>query len=135
MSQEQKALTVLVVDDEADIRWILSTLFSNHNFEIFEASTGREGAEKALKLLPDLVIMDYKMPDINGWEATRLIRESLKKNRDLPSIPIVGYTAFANYDMMKAGKEAGLQEILKKPVDFELWEDIISKYVSRKNND
>ncbi len=114
---------ILIVDDESSIRWILNLALVNNLYEVFEAANGSEGVEMAKKWNPDLIIMDYKMPDMNGWDATRSIRSFS------PNVPIIGHTAYANLENEAEGMLAGCTEILKKPIDLSDWELTINKYM------
>ncbi len=115
--------TILIVDDEQTIRWILKMALEVKHFKIIEASTGREGVEMARENRPDMIIMDYKMPDLNGWEAAKKIREFL------PDVPIIGHTGYANDQNVEDGFKAGCNEILKKPVDLDEWENTLNSYL------
>ncbi|MEI7942142.1 MAG: response regulator [Candidatus Riflemargulisbacteria bacterium] len=117
--------TLLIIDDESSIRWIIKVAFEEEDIRIIEASSGEEGVATALQILPDLIIMDYKLPGINGWEATKTIKKTL------PNTIIVGHTGYANADNKKQGFESGCTEILNKPVDLDEWEEVISKYLSK----
>lgn len=117
--------TLLIIDDESSIRWIIKVAFEQEDIRIIEASSGEEGVLTALQILPDLIIMDYKLPGINGWEATKKIKSNL------PNTIIVGHTGYANNENRKQGFESGCTEILNKPVDLEEWEEVISKYLSK----
>lgn len=117
--------TLLIVDDESSIRWIIKVAFEQDNIRIVEAANGEEGVATALQISPDLIIMDYKLPGINGWEATKKIKASL------PNSIIIGHTGYANEENKKQGFESGCTEILHKPVDLEEWEEVISKYLSK----
>lgn len=117
--------TLLIVDDESSIRWIIKVAFEQENIQIFEASNGEEGVQTALQLSPDLIIMDFKLPGINGWQATKQIKEKQ------PNTIIIGHTGYVNEESKKLGFESGCTEILNKPVDLEEWETVISKYLSK----
>ena len=117
------AKTILIVDDEATLRWVLKAALESEKYKIVEAASGKEGIEMAKSTNPDLIIMDYKMPDINGWQATKAI---LKES---PNLPIIGHTGYANDKNIEDGFEAGCVEILHKPVDLDEWETTISKYI------
>jgi CheY-like chemotaxis protein len=117
--------TRLIIDDESSIRWIIKVAFEQEDIRIIEASSGEEGVATALQISPDLIIMDYKLPGINGWEATKTIKKTL------PNTIIVGHTGYANAENKKQGFEAGCTEILNKPVDLDEWEEVISKYLSK----
>lgn len=117
--------TLLIIDDESSIRWIIKVAFEQEDIRIIEASSGEEGVATALQISPDIIIMDYKLPGITGWEATKRIISNL------PDTIVIGHTGYANAQNRKQGFEAGCTEILNKPVDLEEWEEVISKYLSK----
>jgi CheY-like chemotaxis protein len=116
--------SILIVDDESTIRWILKMALEMKDFVIFEASTGEEGVSLAKQIKPDLIIMDYKMPDINGWQAAARIKSFH------PSVVIIGHTGYASEQNVQEGYKSGCAEILKKPVDLDEWEKTIAKYLT-----
>jgi DNA-binding response OmpR family regulator len=119
---------VLIVDDDRDLGELLEMAFTMlGDIKVFRAFDGQEGYDKAVSIKPDLIIMDYKMPGMNGWESARLIRD----NADIASTPIVGYTAWASKeDIQKGLQKIGLNEILTKPIDMDVWADKLNKYLS-----
>lgn len=86
----QKSL-ILIVDDFRDDREMYSHYLSRCGFRISLASDGQEAVDKALELLPDLVLMDLGLPQMGGWEAIR----QLKANEKTKHIPVVVLTARA----------------------------------------
>lgn len=107
---KEKHKTILVAEDEDLNFMLIEELFSNSNFKILRAINGVEAIELC-KLNPqiDLVLMDIKMPIMNGIEATREIRKFA------PNLPIIAQTAYSNlYDYQKIN-EAGCNDILTKP--------------------
>jgi DNA-binding NtrC family response regulator len=104
--------TILVIDDDPLIRKTLYTHLTKEGFEIFLAEAGEEGIQKYTENQPELVILDIRLPDIDGLETMRRIKE-----RD-PGAAIIIITAF---DDMKTTVEAvklGAFEYLVKPLDF-----------------
>ena len=93
----------MLVDDLSDARFVLrKRLEREGKYEIVgEAANGQEAVELAESLQPDLVIMDFRMPVMDGLEATRAIKESS------PSVEVVGFTAFEDPNMREAMLEAG----------------------------
>ena len=114
---------ILIVDDESTIRWILKAAFEGQEFEIFEAGTGVEGVDMCKEVNPDIIIMDYKMPDMNGWKATAEIRKTH------PNTPVIGHTGYASEESVQEGFRMGCTEILHKPVDLDEWKETISKFL------
>jgi two-component system cell cycle response regulator DivK len=102
---------ILVVEDHEDNRRILHDLLSSTGFETIEAFTGLEGVRLAGEQLPDLILMDIQLPDLDGYEATRRI----KADPALAGIPIIAVTSYAlSGDELKA-KDAGCDDYISKP--------------------
>jgi DNA-binding NtrC family response regulator len=104
--------SILIIDDDPLIRKTLSSHLSRRNFEVHMAEEGEEGLAKYAENLPDLVILDIRLPDIDGLEALRKIKDRNK------NACVVIMTA---YDDMKTTVEAiksGAYEYLVKPLDF-----------------
>lgn len=108
----KNALKVLIVDDEPDVVEILRYNLVQENFQVLKAYNGKEAIELAIKHLPDLIIMDIRMPEITGIEACRKIRlvDALKKT------PVLFLTADSDeYTTMNAF-EAGASHFITKPI-------------------
>ncbi len=111
-------MKVLVVDDNATSRGILQEMLEFFSFEVTLAASGQEGLtelEKASESQPfELVIMDWKMPGMDGIEASRRI----KNHTSLSKIPpIVLVTAYGREEVMQQAEEVGLEGFLLKPVN------------------
>ncbi|MFQ5668405.1 MAG: response regulator [Candidatus Binatia bacterium] len=105
--------TILVVEDNLDNRRILVyRLRRLGDFQIVEASNGREAVGMVESAPPDLIFMDLKMPIMDGWEATRRIR-SLEKGR---GIPIIALTAQAMAGDEQKALAAGCNDYVAKPI-------------------
>jgi CheY-like chemotaxis protein len=80
---------VLVVDDHEDARELLTVIIEAHGYTVATAANGREAVEEARRHRPDAIIMDLFMPEMDGYEAARV----LKSSPALASVPVVAYTA------------------------------------------
>ena len=85
------------------------------NIEILSAPNAQKGITLAQSIVPDLILMDMSLPYLNGWEATKIIRE----NEDTHHIPIIALTAHALMTDKQRGLEAGCNDYLTKPVNFD----------------
>ena len=115
---------VLIVEDYADVRMIMKILIGLRGYEVIEAADGYEAMEKAKEHHPDLILMDLAMPVLDGFIATQIIRET----EDTKQIPIIALTAFDNYH--EKAIEAGCNEVIKKPLDFQRLEPIFDQYLN-----
>ncbi|HXT63295.1 MAG TPA: response regulator [Pyrinomonadaceae bacterium] len=111
----QAASTILVVDDYQDNRILLSAWLRAKGFKVVEAEDGKQGVLQANRAHPDLILMDLAMPELDGVEATRQIRE----RKTLSQTPIFAITAYGTYDVKQDALAAGCNEVLSKPLDLE----------------
>jgi two-component system cell cycle response regulator DivK len=102
---------VLVVDDVAHGREICSEYLEFRGFRVATAADGAEALDKAFELLPDVILMDLSLPKIDGWEATR----RLKQDERTRSIPVIALTAHALASAHDKAMEAGCDSVVTKP--------------------
>jgi two-component system, cell cycle response regulator DivK len=100
---------VLVVEDAEDTYELLADVLAEASFEVVGAENGIDAVDTAVKLLPDLILMDLSLPLMGGCEATRL----LKSDERTRSIPIIALTGHHNYAEM--ARVAGCDAFLTKP--------------------
>jgi two-component system cell cycle response regulator DivK len=106
------ANSILLVEDNEDNRIIYATALRYAGYEVFEAITGTEGVQQARAHHPDLVLMDISVPELDGWEATAL----LKADPATKDIPIIAVTAHALPGDEERSIEAGCDGYLAKPI-------------------
>jgi CheY-like chemotaxis protein len=102
---------ILVVDDFADNREMFTEFLAFSGFRVAEASTGREAVDRAFQLLPDVILMDLSLPELDGLEATRYLKSDERTKR----IPIVALTGHVLAGHSREAKEAGCDAFLAKP--------------------
>lgn len=106
-------LTILLVEDNEDNRIIYSTVLRHTGYEVVEAQDGVQAVALARRLHPDLILMDISIPEIDGWEATKILRQDLT-TRD---IPIIALTAHALADDRERATAVGFTSYLAKPIE------------------
>ncbi|MDD4803224.1 MAG: response regulator [Syntrophomonas sp.] len=113
---------MLIVDDQRGVRRLLEELFKKEGWDVQCAGDGREAIEKVENLMPDLdlILMDLKMPNVNGLEATRIITE--KK-----SPPIIMMTAYGEIEVIQQALDAGATKCISKPFDIMALRDMVNK--------
>jgi len=104
---------ILIIDDEPDIRDVLKITLESEGFDVFEAKDGVEGLEKVHRSSPDLVILDYKMPKMDGHEVCQI----LKKDILLRHMPIIMLTGKGETQDKIKGINAGADDYLVKPFE------------------
>jgi two-component system cell cycle response regulator len=105
-------LRVLVVDDEASTRALLRALLTDMGHEVFEACDGREAFDRALELRPHIMIIDWMMPEMDGIELTR----SLRQTKQGASIYVLLLTSFEDDDRLVEAFECGVDDYMAKPL-------------------
>ena len=105
--------TVLLVEDNEDNRIIYSTVLRHVGYDVVEAEDGARAIELARSARPDLILMDISIPQIDGWEATRILR----KDPLTRGIPIIALTAHALPDDREKAAQVGFTAYLAKPVE------------------
>jgi two-component system alkaline phosphatase synthesis response regulator PhoP len=103
---------ILLVDDEPDILEFISYNLNKEGFEVFTSTNGRDAIKIATKEKPDLIILDVMMPDLDGIETCRIIRES----SDLKNVLIAFLTARNEDYSQIAGFDAGADDYINKPI-------------------
>ncbi|HEX5719055.1 MAG TPA: response regulator [Thermoanaerobaculia bacterium] len=102
---------VLVVDDVAHGREIFAEYLEFRGFRVATAADGLEALDKAFELLPDIILMDLSLPQLDGWEATR----RLKGDDRTRTIPIIALTAHALASAHDKAMAAGCDSVVTKP--------------------
>ena len=117
---------LLIVDDEQSYRQLLSLLFEGEGQRVRTAGNGREAVE-ALKQEPaDLIISDVKMPDMDGIEMLRVVRETM------PDVGIIFMTAFASVESAREAFKLGADDFITKPFDVEELKLIVKKTLEKQ---
>ena len=108
---KNRSLTVLVVEDDNELREILQAEFELEGLTALTATNGSEAVTAAREFKPDLILMDLMMPVMDGIEATKIV----KGDKETKHIPIIMLTAAGNKEDIVAGLEAGAIDYITKP--------------------
>ncbi len=137
-SKKMENKKILIADDEADIREFVEYNLVKEGFEVFCAENGTEAIVKAKEILPDLILLDVMMPDIDGIEVCRELRE----HEEFKDTVIAFLTARSEDYSQIAGYEIGGDDYIKKPIRPKVLVSRISallrrrfKYVSDQSNE
>jgi two-component system, cell cycle response regulator DivK len=106
---------VLLVEDNEMNRDMLSRRLTRRGFEVVFAADGQQGVDLARSEKPDIILMDMSLPVMDGWEATRRIKEDGTMRR----IPVIGLTAHAMSGDREKAIEAGCDDYDSKPVEID----------------
>ena len=119
---------LLVIDDNKDIRDYISSTFAN-DYEIIEADNGKDGLEQALKYVPDIVVCDVMMPQMNGIEFC----SALKRNTAICHIPVILLTAKTLDEQRVEGYEHGADSYITKPFNSKVLKARIDNLLNNRN--
>jgi CheY-like chemotaxis protein len=114
---------ILVVEDDPEVRRVIVECLNLIGYQVTEAANGTEGLEALRSRRPDLMVVDYAMPDITGAEVISRAREL---HADLPVILATGYA-----DMAAVERLAGKPRILRKPFDIAALGDAVNEVLER----
>ena len=112
---------VLIVEDHDDTREMLQLILTIYGGRVRAAANGDDAIRLAEKTLPDLVLMDMKMPRLDGLSLTRVIRS----HPTLSKVPIVAMTGMVTPQFHREAVNAGCDDCLDKPIDFERLEKLV----------
>ncbi|MGZ8218998.1 response regulator [Methylomagnum sp.] len=105
---------ILLVEDNELNRDMLSRRLEKKGFEVAMAVDGEDGVEMALALRPDVILMDMSLPIMDGWAATRRIKD----HPDTKEIPVIALTAHAMGEDRQRALDAGCDDYDTKPIEF-----------------
>ncbi|BAF61021.1 MAG: response regulator [Pelotomaculum sp.] len=104
---------LLIVDDQAGVRHLLCEAFKGEGYRVELASSGSEAIKKVKTRIPSLILLDIKMPGMNGLETLEELRKIA------PDTPVVIMTAYGELDIIAEAKKRGVQHYISKPFDLD----------------
>ena len=131
MEKEGTGKKILVVDDKEDSRVLVGKVLRLRGYEVIGAGTGEDAITMAQNELPDLILMDVRMPGgIDGLEATRRI----KAMPQLAHIPILAMTASVRPEDMQRALDKGCSSFIRKPIDIDELPKEVAEYIARASS-
>lgn len=118
--------TILYIEDNPDNIYMLTRRLEKRGFNVLVAEDGLSGITIATEEIPDLILMDLVLPDVDGWEATR----RLKAQEKTKHIPIIALSASVSTEDIESAYNAGCDDVDTKPVDIERLMEKINKFIS-----
>jgi len=120
---------MLIVEDNPDVRSLIKSHFSP-KYQVFEASDGKEGWKVTLETIPDVIISDVLMPDVDGYEFCKKI----KKDERTSHIPVLLLTALHSKEHEMKGLSCGADDFITKPFDLTILQTKIDNMISIRNS-
>lgn len=118
---------ILVIDDDPTLNSLIRQSFHAKGFEVITALNGMEGLKLAYRSHPDVILLDIMMPDLDGYETCRRLRE-------ISEVPVLMLTARTSEEDMLNGFEAGADDYIKKPFSLRELEARINAVMKRSSN-
>jgi two-component system cell cycle response regulator DivK len=119
---------VLLVEDVEDVRAVVRAALEAEGYEVIEAADGISAVESALVERPDAIIMDMSLPRLDGYRATKLIRQEPA----LRGVPVVACTALNRWEWRGKSIAAGCDAFVTKPIDFAQLSAVLSQLLARR---
>jgi two-component system phosphate regulon response regulator PhoB len=119
---------VLVADDDRDTRELYRACFDTNGYRTAEAGTGSQAIVAAVDIVPDVLVTDYILPDINGIAIARRLREDVRT----AGIGILMVTGFANPDLIRHAASAGVDRVFHKPCLPQIVMREVSRVLTRR---
>ena len=107
--------TILIIEDDEDVQEILTALLQKGGYRVQAADTGEEGVAACARILPDLVILDIKMPGLSGFDALQRIKSDPKTKE----IPVIMCSAFSDVADVEECCKHGACDYITKPFDLD----------------
>jgi chemosensory pili system protein ChpA (sensor histidine kinase/response regulator) len=120
-------MTVLVAEDDDDIRLMMRTLLGMRGYRVIEARDGQETLDVAQVSHPDVILMDLQLPRLNGFAVTRFVRQTDSLRR----VPIIVVSAHDPAKHRNLALAAGCNAYVQKPIDFDSLDELILTFKRR----
>jgi len=119
---------ILIVEDDNQSLYMLTFLLESNNYEVLQSNNGFDGIQKAHELKPDAIILDIQLPEMNGYEVTKALRE----NDELKNMPIIVVTSFAMIGDKNKALDAGADGYIEKPIDPDTFIAQMESFIPKK---
>ena len=122
---------ILLAEDNPQNRRLAQFLLCSHGYTVYEAVTGPEAIELARMHSPQLILMDLRLPGLDGYEVTKALKEDDRTKQ----IPVIALTAFAMEGDREKALQAGCDGYITKPVDTKHFPAAVRQFLQAKNDE
>ena len=119
-----KPVTILYIEDNFENRVLIRRVLESEGYQMLEASSAATAFERLEKQIPDLILMDINMPDMDGYTLTAKIKE----NPAFKNVPVIAVTANVMRGDKERSLEAGCDGYIQKPIDIDILTEQIERY-------
>lgn len=124
--EDEPLLTIMIADHNEDNRCLLKSILELKGFFVLEATNGQEAVDMAVEMLPDLLLIELKLPVVNGFTAIRRI----KKHDELRQTPIIAFSLNRPASHHKLALAAGCTAHLEEPIEFDQLDALIDQLLT-----
>jgi two-component system cell cycle response regulator DivK len=121
---------ILVIEDNEQNLYLIKYILEDSDYEVFSAMNGKKGIDLASSLLPDLILLDIQLPEMDGYAVAR----NLRQNPALADTPIIAVTSYAMPGDKEKSMESGCSGYIEKPIDPDTFVSQVESYVYMKNH-
>jgi len=122
--------TILYIEDNFENRILVRRVLQAEGYDLVEAASASDALKLLEKMVPDLILMDINMPEMDGYTLTAKIKE----NSAFEKVPVVAMTANVMRGDKERSLEAGCDGYIQKPIDIDLLPEQVERYLKRKAN-
>jgi CheY-like chemotaxis protein len=119
---------ILIIEDNEQNMYMLTYLLESNNYEVIKAFNGNDGIHLAQKVIPNAILLDIQLPEMDGYTVARKLRE----NVGLQNTPIIAVTSYAMVGDREKVMAAGADGYLEKPIDPDLFISQMELIISKK---
>ena len=116
---------ILVIEDNEQNMYLTTFLLGKNRYEVLQAREGRTGIEMALRMMPDLILMDIQLPAMDGYAVTR----ALRSRPGLKEVPIIAVTSYAMPGDREKAMAAGCTGYIEKPINPDTFIEEVRRYL------
>lgn len=130
--EKTKAAKILIVDDEPDMVMLLKQFLEHKGYEVISAADGAEGLQKTISEKPNLVLLDTRMPVMNGWDMLERLRKH-PDSENVKDIPVIMVTGLYEAKDISIAAALGIEDYVTKPIDFTLLVEKIAEILKSRH--
>jgi len=119
---------ILLIEDNEQNLYLTTFLLKKNDYSVVQAKSGPEGIAEAIRMVPDLIILDIQLPQMDGYA----VAGELRNNRTLKNVPIVAVTSYAMVGDRERALAAGCNGYIEKPIDPDTFIGQIEKFLKAR---
>lgn len=121
---------VLIIEDNEQNMYMVTYLLENNSYEVIQAFNGIDGINKAKETIPDIILLDIQLPEMNGYDIARELK-TIEKVKD---VPIIAVTSYAMAGDKEKALEAGAIGYIEKPIDPDIFVSQMESFLPPRSN-